>query len=157
VSSALNIDSFSLYSRAGFVPHTAFQDILVTLPAEGVNAASLETQIRDATLDDLDRIVSLESDVAGISRIRDWAYFIQNELGARRVSILVNWDAQLMGVLASIDHTCSRIVGPGVMWNEAEAIALAAAQLNYHVGQTVLMLVPVLSRGSLETVYSWGG
>ena len=157
VSSALNIDSFSLYSRAGFVPHTTFQDLLVTVPPEGVNAASLEPPVRDATLDDLDSIVSLEQDVAGISRTRDWAYLIQNQLGVWRVSVSANRDGQLMGVLASIGHPGSRIVGPGAMRNEAAAIALAAAQLNYHVGQTVLILVPVLSRGLLETVYSWGG
>jgi GNAT superfamily N-acetyltransferase len=156
VSSALNIDSFSLYSRAGFEPHTTFQDILITVPAEGVNASS-EALVRDATLEDLESIVSLELKVAGIRRARDWAYFIQNQLDVWRVSVSDDREGKLIGVLASIGHPGSRIVGPGVMRNETAAIALAAAQLNHHRGRTVLMLVPVLSRGLLETVYSWGG
>ncbi len=36
VSSALNLDSFSLYTRAGFVPRCAYQDIALTVPEEGI-------------------------------------------------------------------------------------------------------------------------
>src|SRR5438093_1633614 len=34
VSSAMNLDSFSLYTRAGFVPRAAFADMALTVPAE---------------------------------------------------------------------------------------------------------------------------
>ena len=36
------------------------------------------------------------------------------------------------------------------------AVALAAAELEVHRGQTVLMLIPVLSRKLLKTAYAWG-
>src|SRR5262249_32934743 len=36
-SSALNLDSFSLYNRAGFVPRAAFQDMFVAVPPGGLN------------------------------------------------------------------------------------------------------------------------
>src|SRR5262249_18630911 len=35
--SALNLDSFSLYNRAGFVPRHAFQDMILTVPAQGMS------------------------------------------------------------------------------------------------------------------------
>ncbi len=35
VSSAMNLDSYSLYNRAGFVPRTTFQDMLVSVPEDG--------------------------------------------------------------------------------------------------------------------------
>src|SRR5260221_5723156 len=36
VSSAMNLDSFSLYTRAGFVPRMAYQDMYIPVPAEGL-------------------------------------------------------------------------------------------------------------------------
>ena len=36
VSSAMNLDSFSLYTRAGFVPQVAFQDMFIAVPPDGL-------------------------------------------------------------------------------------------------------------------------
>src|SRR5579863_4708737 len=36
VSSAMNLDSFSLYTRGGFVPRAVFQDMLIPVPLEGL-------------------------------------------------------------------------------------------------------------------------
>jgi GNAT superfamily N-acetyltransferase len=157
VSSALNIDSFSLYSRAGFVPHATFQDMLIQVPASGLDCPKLEnSRVREATLDDLDGIIWLEDEVTGIRRRGDWRYFIENQMGIWHVSVSTDSDGAVVGVLASVGHPGSRIVGPGVMRNEGVAVALAAAELDVHRGHTVLMLIPVLSRKLLETVYSWG-
>jgi len=41
VSSLMNLDSFSLYTRLGFVPGTIFQDLLITVPETGMAAAAL--------------------------------------------------------------------------------------------------------------------
>ncbi|MFM7034391.1 MAG: GNAT family N-acetyltransferase, partial [Planctomycetia bacterium] len=51
VSSLLNIDSFSLYSRLGFVPGAIFQDMLLTVPEAGMPtpAPAGVAQIREAT------------------------------------------------------------------------------------------------------------
>jgi GNAT superfamily N-acetyltransferase len=157
VSSALNIDSFSLYSRAGFVPHATFQDTLISVPENGLDSTgSLTSGVRPATLGDLDEIVKLEDEIAGIRRPGDWRYFIENRIGCWHVSVSTDASGFLNGVLASIGHPGSRIVGPGVMRDEDVAVGLAASELDAHCGQTVLMLIPALSRKLLETVYSWG-
>ena len=36
VSSAINLDSFSLYNREGFVPTQVFQDMILTVPEDGL-------------------------------------------------------------------------------------------------------------------------
>ena len=156
VSSALNLDSFSLYSRAGFVPHTTFQDILVPVPEEGLDVP-LRDGVRNATLDDLAAVVALEEQVAGIRREGDWAYFIENARGIWHVSVAIGSLGNVEGVLASVGHPGSRVVGPGVMRDERTAIDLAAAELDHHRGQTVLLLVPALARDVLGSVYTWGG
>src|SRR3974377_409761 len=49
-SSALNLDSFSLYNRAGFVPRCAFQDMFVAVPPEGIKqSAPGAGRVRPAT------------------------------------------------------------------------------------------------------------
>jgi GNAT superfamily N-acetyltransferase len=157
VSSALNLDSYSLYSRAGFVPYATFQDTLITVPTEGITTShDQNTSVREAVPDDLDQIVALEEKVSGISRRRDWGYFIANGMGVWHVSVSTDGSDNVNGVLASIGHPGSRIVGPGVMLNEDVAIELAAAELDCHRGETVLFLVPALSRKLLSAVYDWG-
>ena len=125
VSSALNLDSYSLYTRAGFVPRALYQDMLiedistVPQPADG--------SVRLATLDDLTGIVSLESSVCGIDRENDWRYFLTDGHGWRVV--VGDGPGGLRGVLASIDHPGSRLLGPGVMRDAEVAETLIADQL----------------------------
>ena len=157
VSSALNLDSFSLYSRAGFIPFATYQDVLITVGTDGVDlAASARGGIRSATLDDVDEIVALEEELSGIGRRQDWAYFIENRLRVWHVSVSTDGGGKVNGVLASIGHPGSRIVGPGVMRDEGIAVSLAAAELDRHKSETVLMLIPVLARQLLEVAYGWG-
>ena len=40
VSSAMNLDSFSLYNRAGFVPRAVYQDMIVNVPEGGLRGRS---------------------------------------------------------------------------------------------------------------------
>ena len=52
--SALNIDSYSLYNRYGFVPRYAYQDMLISVPQEGLEIhAAGDERVRDATLADV--------------------------------------------------------------------------------------------------------
>ena len=61
VSSALNLDSFSLYTRAGFVPRCAYQDMYLPVPKEGLKISSCEVgRVRDAKFDDLAAMGDLE-------------------------------------------------------------------------------------------------
>lgn len=81
VSSALNLYSFSLYTRAGVVPRAFYQDMLVE-DVSSVLESTLDGQ-RPATLDDLAHVVSLEGDFSGIRREQDWRYFLTGGHGWR--------------------------------------------------------------------------
>ena len=41
VSSAMNLDSFSLYTRGGFVPRQIFQDMTMAIPKEGLGERNI--------------------------------------------------------------------------------------------------------------------
>ena len=54
--SALNLDSFSLYNKAGFVPRYAYQDMFLQVPENGLNVrAEGVDRVRDATRDDTEQ------------------------------------------------------------------------------------------------------
>ena len=85
VSSAQNLDSFSLYTRKGFVPFLSFQDLYIEIPENGPDVApSDQPFIEEASMKDLAEMVELERELSGIERSKDYAYFIANELGIWR-------------------------------------------------------------------------
>lgn len=155
ISSALNVDSFSLYSRAGFTPRQLFQDMLVTVPAEGL---LLETpvRVRDARPADLSAIAALERELTGIERARDHEYFLRNGSGCWHGSIAETEPGTVSGFLFSISHPASGLLGPGVARTDTDAIALVHAELNARRGRTQVTLVPADSRGLVDQMYRWG-
>ena len=50
VSSAINLDSFSLYNRGGFIPRQIFQDMTMAIPKEGLGERNIPGlhRVRDA-------------------------------------------------------------------------------------------------------------
>ena len=66
VSSAMNLDSFSLYTRGGFVPRQIFQDMTLAVPDEGLPECAIPGlhRVRNARLDDLNNIVQLEKELS---------------------------------------------------------------------------------------------
>ncbi len=150
VSSALNLDSYSLYTRAGFVPRALFQDMLI----EDVEAIPRPGSVRLASLDDVPGIVALESAVSGIRRERDWRYFLTDDHGWRVA--VVDGNEGIDGVLASIDHSGSCLLGPGVMRTPEAAEDLIADQLHVERGGTPVFLVPAACESLVETLYGWG-
>lgn len=157
ISSALNLDSFSLYNRAGFRPTAVYQDMLITVPADGVmfDPPPGTPHLRPATPDDVEAIEALEHRLTGIRRVGDWRYFIENVSGDWH-TLVAESEGGLVGVLASIDHPASAIVGPGVAEDEPAALALLAAQLNARRGRTMLVLAPA-DRPTITTpLYAWG-
>jgi predicted N-acetyltransferase YhbS len=158
VSSAMNLDSFSLYTRCGFVPRAAFQDMLIDVPLRGLalSAPGLD-RVRPATLNDVDAMVELEMSIAHISRARDSRFFIENRLGIWHVSVLERAGAGgIDGFLASVNHPGSNMLGPGVARTEADAAALIAAQLDHHRGRRPVFLVPVECPDLVKQLYAWG-
>ncbi|MFM7182076.1 MAG: GNAT family N-acetyltransferase [Verrucomicrobiales bacterium] len=143
VSSAMNLDSYSLYTRHGFVPFAIYQDMLLRVPEEGLPPAAQELpRVRPAGTKDIAAMVDLEMEIAGIRRPGDIARFVEDTSGWWRVFVVENPDGSLDGYLASIDHPASRIIGPGVAHGDATAVALARAQLDHFRGLQPLILLP---------------
>jgi GNAT superfamily N-acetyltransferase len=143
VSSAMNLDSYSLYTRHGFVPFAIYQDMILRVPEEGLPPASQELpRVRPAGRKDIAAMVELETEIAGLRRPGDIARFVEDASGLWRVFVVENADGALVGYLASIDHPASRIIGPGAARDDATALALAFAQLDRFRGLEPLILIP---------------
>ncbi|HSZ54161.1 MAG TPA: GNAT family N-acetyltransferase [Tepidisphaeraceae bacterium] len=155
VSSAMNLDSFSLYTRAGFVPRAVFQDILFPVPAQGLGP--IDPRVREAQTEDVARMAALEEQVSGIRRAKDFAYFIENRRGIWHVSVLDDGHGAIAGFLCSVNHPASNMLGPGVMKTEQAATALIRAELDRYRGKSPVFLVPSDQPGLVQQVYSWGG
>ncbi len=167
VSSAMNLDSFSLYSRLGFVPHTVFQDmqfpdfrpefIESRLPAA---VSGLLPFVRPARLEDVPRIVELDKKLTGLDHTRDFTYFIQNPDGAWRTWV-VDASNGIQAVLSSVCDPGSTMLGPGIMENENQMLALIftaylAMTTELPVPAKPVFLVPSLCNEAIQTLYSWG-
>jgi GNAT superfamily N-acetyltransferase len=156
VSSAMNLDSFSLYTRAGFVPQMAFQDMFIAVPKEGLKKKHAGTQhVRAATLKDVEKIVALEDDLLGIRRAKDYRYFIQNAAKIWHVSVYEK-NGVIEGVLASVAHPGSNMLGPGVARNGSISAALILEELKHHRGRSPVFLVPVKEGALVQQLYDWG-
>lgn len=158
VSSLLNLDSFSLYTRLGFVPGTMFQDLLITVPEAGLAAtapAGIE-RVRDAVLADAPRISDFEHAQQGIRREKDFAFFIRNEVGAWRVLVSEASNGSVNGFLAMSTHPSFTMIGPGVAINETAALALLWRALDCLRGQTLVFLASCAASALVRTAYSWG-
>jgi len=157
VSSAMNLDSFSLYTRAGFVPQTPYQDMYVSVPAEGLPFQHDHDRfVREATLSDLADIVALEMEVAGIRRDGDFRYFLENAPGFWHVSVYRDDAGTMQGFMASSAHPGCNMIGPGAARTPEQAAALVLAELQRHRGRTPVFLVPVQCGPLVAAMYRWG-
>ena len=157
VSSAMNLDSFSLYTRAGFVPRLLYQDMLVDVPSEGLSVELPESaSVRDASPDDIEGMAEIEMELSGISRRKDYRMFTANEAGFWGISV-VEESGRLGGFLASVGHPLFNEIGPGVARTESQAAALLMAELNRYPGRTPLVLVPSDATEVVQLLHSFGG
>ena len=166
VSSAMNLDSFSLYSRAGFVPRGVFATMMVGEPKEGEGAYGLAASaashsagiVRPIHAPDVDVMGELELRTSHIRRTKDYALFAENRAGIWHTLVHTDVDGRIDGWLASVAHPASTMIGPGVMANQASAAALLAAQVAYHraLGRTPMVLVPTWWPGLVSRAYAWG-
>ncbi|QEG20748.1 GNAT family N-acetyltransferase [Mariniblastus fucicola] len=153
VSSAMNLDSYSLYTKAGFVPRETYQDMILEIPDSGIGTSNLH--VRDATIDDVEAIMELERRVAHITREKDYRHFIANESGQWHTSVLYD-DDELAGWIVSISHPASSMIGPCIARDEQSAIALLQAEINHRAGNTMVFLVPVEASQIVRAAYGWG-
>lgn len=154
VSSALNLDSFSLYSRWGFSPEQIFQDLLIQVPDEGLGQGS--RTVRPARESDVEAIGRLEESVAGIRRERDYRHFIRNVDGFWRIFVSLEESGEVDGFLVSSDHPASTMVGPGVSRTATAMESLLLAQFAQFRGRSVLFLLPCIERSLIDAAYQWG-
>ena len=158
VSSLLNLESFSLYTRLGFVPGTIFQDLLLSVPEAGMTAPAPggADRVRVARPDEAARMADFEQSLQGIRREKDFAFFLRNEVGSWRVLVFEREDGSMAGFLAMSTHPSFSMIGPGVSVDEDTAAALLWRALDDLRGRSMVFLVPCAAAGLVRTAYSWG-
>jgi len=155
--SALNLDSFSLYTRAGFVPRYAYQDMILEVPPAGFDHAAPDGgHVRPATLDDVPAMAELEMEVAGITREKDYRCAIENRDGIWDARIHQRQDGPVDGFIISVKHPAMCMLGPCVARTQAQAAALIAAALDRFRGGGAVFLVPVECEELVRQMYAWG-
>jgi RimJ/RimL family protein N-acetyltransferase len=155
VSSVMNLESFSLYTKAGLVTRHTYQDVVNTVTPTGVSGeqgAGIEA--RDATLEDIEAIATLELEISGISRAKDYRHFVEDELWG--MSVIDSSIGGLDGYLASIGHPLLTLTGPGVARTEEQAAALLLKELNRYPDTAVLALIPVDKGELVQLCYALG-
>ena len=160
VSSLLNLDSFSLYTRLGFRPHTVYQDLQFNVPSGGLSCGIPESaaRVRLARPEEAARIADLELELQGIRREKDYRFFLENRVGDWRVWVCEEGAAgNLSGVLVSSGHPHWGMLGPGVARNEAAALGLIWTALDKRRGRETVLLAPSAEAGLVRTLYAWGG
>jgi len=157
VSSAMNLDSFSLYSRAGFVPRAVFATMQASATAVPAEVPLVKKgRVRPATVEDVSTMGTLEMLVGHIRREKDYRLFTENRLGIWHTMIHENAAGDVDGWLGSVAHPASNMIGPGVMMDEEAAVDLLAAQLIHHRGRSPVVLVPTAWPGLMRKMYDWG-
>lgn len=158
VSSLLNLDSFSLYTRLGLVPHTMFQDFQLTVPPQGltVHPPAGTERVRLARADEAARLADFEQGLQGIRREQDYAFFLRNEIGDWKVWVAEDERDGILGVLVASHHPHCGMIGPGVAADEAAGTALLWRALDARRGSDAVFLVPCAAAGLVRTLYGWG-
>lgn len=158
VSSVMNLESFSLYTRAGFVPRLLYQDLVLHVPETGLDVRVEGSEhVRDGTPDDAEALAELELDVSGIARRKDYRFFAENADGNWGFSVYESPKGRLEGYLASIGHPRFLEIGPGVARDEAVAAALLVRELGRYPGRWPFFLLPVECAELVRLAYRLGG
>ena len=120
-------------------------------------AASGQRPVRKATRADLPAIVELERDLTGIERPGDYQHFIENPERIWSISVCDSADGNALdGVLCSVCHPATNMIGPGCARNTDAAEALLIAQLNENLGRSPVALVPCSALELRNFAYSLG-
>ena len=157
VGSAMNMDSFSLYNRAGFVPRCTYHDMTVRVPETGMDGEGPNARrVRPATPDDTPAMTELELQISGISRQPDFDYCIENRLGCFHAYILEDGQSGIDGFAIAIKHPCINMIGPLLARSEEDAAALLFRAFDEFKGAAPVMVVPMEKRVLVEQLYRWG-
>ncbi|HSJ48271.1 MAG TPA: GNAT family N-acetyltransferase [Gammaproteobacteria bacterium] len=157
VSSAINMDSFSLYNRAGFIPRETYHDMVINVPLDGFDNVSVrgEARVREATRHDIKAMGELEMEVSGIRREIDYRYAIDNPRDVLHALVYENDQQGIDGFMISVKHPALNMLGPCVARSEEVAIALIRKAIERFRGICVLFSIPMEKRKMVEQMYAW--
>ncbi len=158
VSSLMNLDSFSLYTRMGFLPGRIFQDLAISVPSDGLEGPEPKgtAGVRLARADEAPRIADFEFQLQGIRREKDYAFFLENRVGRWRVWVREDESGRMLGVLVSSDHPEWGMLGPGVGRDAETMFGLIWRALQSTRGQTRVVLVPASEGDLVARLYALG-
>ncbi len=156
VSSAMNLDSFSLYTRAGFGPVAVYQDMRFPVDAELPPPPAGPGSVRMANVSHLFGMADLEEEISGIRRAKDLAHFVRNPGGYWNTFVHIDPSGKIDGWLSSVDHPGCRMIGPGVMRDENAALALLHVQLSQARGGSPVFLIGTHESYLIAELYRWG-
>lgn len=155
--SAMNLDSFSLYNRYGFVPRISYQDMCVKVPDKGFNGqAPKSDSVRDASLEDVSAISELEKEISGICREIDYRYCIENKRGYWHTSVVENSSGGIDGFMVSCGHEAFNMLGPCFAKTEEDVFAMIMRELNQYKGRSPVVLIPTQSEKLVRKMYDLG-
>lgn len=158
VSSLLNLDSYSLYTKLGFVPQAIYQDLICTVPNEGlaVTAPPQLDRIRLANPEDAPRLADFEASLQSLRREQDYRFFLENKVGNWKVWVSEDSAGRIQGFLVVSLNPAMQMLGPGVMADEETALALTWRALDDLRGMTYVLLAPAAASSMIATLYDWG-
>ncbi len=155
--SAISVDSFSLYSKAGFVPRYAYQDMFIPVPETGwSHTLPGDEWVRDATPADVPAMAALELEISGITREQDYRYCIENRRGMWRVAVIESSRGDVDGFMISSGHPAMNMLGPCVARTEADAAALIMNGLRQYPGRSPVFLIPMEKDKLVRQMYDLG-
>jgi GNAT superfamily N-acetyltransferase len=155
VSNAMNIDSFSLYTRLGFVPQMLLQSMTMQVPEEGF--PGMGSRVRPATAADVVAIADLEFRLNGIRKEKDYRYFIENQAGCWRLVVIEKSDGNLAGFLAASVLPAEIMLGQGVAEDEETMRELMIGLMDQSFrGNSVAFIIPSKATLLVLQAYAWG-
>ncbi len=155
VSSAMNLDSYSLYTKAGFTPQELYQDMQFPEEWSADNLPKPTTTIRQATPKDATAMADLEMRLCGIRREKDYRYFIENQRKIWRC-LVIEKDGQITGFLNAVNHPASKMLGPGVCTTWQDSLALICAHHHANPDARPVFLVPASQKYLVAALYHLG-
>lgn len=155
VSSTVNLDSFSLYTKAGFTPQSLYQDMQFPAEWDIGRLPRQDPSIRLATPNDVTAIADLEMKLCGIRREKDYRYFTENQRGIWRC-LVIEKDGKMSGFLNAVSHPASTMLGPGACETWQDALALICAQHRAAPDTRPVFLVPADEKYLVAALYHLG-